>query len=874
MSLASGTKLGLYEILAPIGAGGMGEVYRARDTRLKRDVALKVLPEAFANDPNRMMRFQREAEVLASLNHPNIAHIFGVADEGSARALAMELVEGESPRGPMPYDEAWKIALQIADALAYAHEKGVVHRDLKPANIKVTPDGVVKLLDFGLAKAFSGTPDSISADPANSPTITMGATAVGVILGTAAYMSPEQARGKSVDRRADIWAFGVVLYELLTGKQLFRGEDLTDTLASVVKQHPDLSAAPEPARRVLQACLEKDPKKRLQAIGDVRYLVTDGVTAPSGRGSVWAGSVGWIVAAALVLAAIPLAVLSYRHSSEEPPRVLRFTVPPPEQGTFGPAGLPQLSPDGSHIAYVARVQGGPFQLWVSDLDSLTSRVLIKESTRFPFWSPDGRSIGFWSGGKLQKVDAIGGPALTLCDAINFFGGTWGRDDVILFSTGPGPIQRVSAAGGSSTPVTTVDQASGESGHDFPWFLPDGRHFLYTAYSYSNDEEKTAIYVGDLQSKEMRTRVMYARSNAVYVQPGNILFQRERTLMAQAFDAGKLRTSGDAFPIAEQVDSRPGPVRGYFSASQNGVLAFTSGAQAQNVQMTWFDRSGKTVGTVGAPVEMEWPAISPDGKTVAIDRRDAQTGYYDIWLHDLARGTDSRFTFDSKNNRFPVWAPDGNYLAFLSDRSGPGSVYKKATGGIGQDEIVDQDELNKRPTDWSPDGRYVIEESGAATPKTADDIWIAPATPGKGGEKPHPYLQTEFEEGEAKLSPNGRWLAYHSNETKRNEVYIMTFPSPGGKWQISTSGGNIPIWSRDGKQLFYVNGNKMMAVEIKGAGANPEPGVPQPLFDVRFGPSNPSFDVSKDGRFLIATPVEQAAAVPITVVVNWMAGLRK
>ncbi len=319
----------------------------------------------------------------------------------------------------------------------------------------------------------------------------------------------------------------------------------------------------------------------------------------------------------------------------------------------------------------------------------------------------------------------------------------------------------------------------------------------------------------------------------------------------------------------------GPDRGYFSASRNGVLAFISGAQAQNVQMTWFDRSGKAVGTVGPPVDMSWPALSPDGKTVAIDRRDAQTGYYDIWLHDLARGTDSRFTFNSQDNRFPVWSPDGRYLAFNSNRSVPQGVYKKATGGIGQDEIVDENDLAKRPTDWSPDGRFVIEETYAATPKTQDDIWIAPVSPGGGGEKPRPYLQTEFVEGEAKVSPNGKWLAYSSNETKRNEVYIMTFPNSGGKWQISTSGGRIPIWSRDGKQLFYVSaGNKMMAVEIKGTGTNPEPGVPQPLFDVRLGANNPSFDVSKDGRFLIPTVVEQATAAPITVVINWMAGLRK
>ena len=868
MTLSAGDRLGQYEILGLIGKGGMGEVYRARDSKLKRDIAFKILPEAFARDPDRMMRFQREAEVLASLNHPNIAHIYGVED----RALVMELAEGKSPEGPMPFDEARKIASQIADALSYAHDKGVVHRDLKPANIKVAADGTVKLLDFGLAKAFSGIPDSSSADLANSPTLTMSATVAGVILGTAAYMSPEQARGRNVDRRADIWAFGVVLYELLTGKQLFVGEDLTDTLASVVKDKPDLSAAPEPARRVLQACLEKDPKNRLQAIGDFRYLVAETQALSSPPPPARASALGWIAAGVLGLAAIPLGYVAYGRTAEEAPHVVRFTVPPPEKGALSTNGVLQLSPDGRHIAYLARVESTSTQLWVRDLDSLASRLLVKDSARSPFWSPDGRSIAFQAGGKLQRIDVSGGPALSLCSAPNTYGGTWSHDNVILFVPTAGPIQRVSAGGGDSTPVTQLDTAAGEIAHAFPWFLPDDRHFLYTAYT--SDEDKSAIYVGDLQSKQARTRVLSAKSNAVYVPPGYILFTRDHTLMAQRFDTGKLRTVGDAFPIAENVDTLPGPARAYFTASQNGVLAYESGALSANLQMTWFDRSGRAVGTVGTPGDTEWSAISPDGKMVAIDRRDAQTGVWDIWIHDLARGTDSRFTFNSKNNQFPVWSPDGKYLTFNSDRKGNFSVYRKAVGGVGQDEEVDTDDLIKRPTAWSPDGHFIVEESNAATSKTGNDIWIASATVGAGGEKPRPYLQTEFAEGQAKVSPNGKWLAYRSNETKRNEVYVMSFPNPGGKWQISTNGGSIPVWSRDGKQLFYIGANsKLMAVDIRGTGANPEPGIPQPLFEVRLGTNNPAFDVSSDGRFLFATPVEQTSAAPITVVVNWQAGLK-
>ena len=862
-ALSPGAMLGPYEILAPIGAGGMGEVYKARDTRLNRIVAIKFSKDQFSE------RFEREARAVAALNHPNICQLYDVGPN----YLVMEFVEGESPKGPMALDDGLKIAAQIADALAGAHDKGIVHRDLKPANIKITPAGQVKVLDFGLAKMMTQEPASASLG--DSPTLTIvAATQFGTILGTAGYMAPEQARGKAATSRADIWAFGVVLYELLSGKRAFDGEDVTETLASIVKDEVDLSVLPYEVRRLCDACLQKDPKKRLQSIGDWRLLLDKTVETPGGSAERPKGAVpAWIAVAVLAAATIPLSYISYRHQTEEAPHALRFTVPTPEGTALANAAMPQVSPDGRHIAYVARGDGQA-QLWVRDVDSLASRLLVRESVRYPFWSPDSRSIAFASGGKLEKIDVNGGPALTLCSGVaNMNGGTWSRDDVILFAT-VGPLQRVSAAGGAPEPATTA--ATGEFAHVLPWFLPDGRHFLYSAASA--EEDKAAIYVGDLRSKDTRTKVMLAKSNAVYTSSGYLLFARERTLMAQPFDPSRLATTGDAFPIADKVDTREGPTRAYFSASNTGVLAYTSGAQAENLQMTWFDRSGKALGTVGAPVDMEWPAISPDGKTVAFDSRDPQTGYYDIWLHDLARLTDSRFTFNSRNNRFPVWSPDSGYLAFLSERTGRQAVYKKAVTGIGQDELVDQDQFQKRPTSWTPDGRFIIEETSNATPKTQDDLWTAPAlpgaAPGAGGEKPRPYLQTEFVEGEGKISPNGKWLAYHSDETKRNEIYIMTFPNPGGKWQVSSSGGTIPVWSRDGKQLFYLNGNKMMAVDIKGTGTNPEPGVPQALFEVRLGPTNPSFDVSKDGRFLIPTPVEQTAAAPITVVVNWTAGFKK
>ena len=803
----------------------------------------------------------------------------------------MELVEGPTladrlRSGAITLDEALKIAVQIADALEAAHDKGIVHRDLKPANLKVREDGTVKVLDFGLATAVQASARE-PGEGVNSPTLTIGATEAGMILGTAAYMSPEQAAGKPVDRRADIWSFGVVLWEMLTGKRLFEGESISHTLADVLRAPIDFDKLPRHTppwiSELLKRCLDRDVKNRLRDIGEARFAIArhladpkDGSEAPGPEGAGTkaraSGVLPWAGTLVFALSTLALGYVAYRHTTEALPQTLRFTVPPPERGTFSANGIPAVSPDGRRVAYVATVEGKP-GLWVRDLDSLTVRPLVSENVRFPFWSPDSRTIAFFSGGKLKRIAASGGPALTLCDAALGIDGTWNRNDVILFVPNLGsPVLRVAAVGGNPIPVTTIDKGSGESLHLHPWFLPDGRHFLFTAGG--PDVEKVAIYVGDLESKERR-RLMFGRSQTLYSPPGYILFLRERTLMAQPFDAGKLQTTGDPFPIVEQVDVAAGRQLGQFSASQNGVLAYTSGALSQNVQLTWFDRSGKSMGTVGAPGDMQWPAISPDGKTVAFDRKDGQTGFYDIWLHDLARGTDSRFTFNSKNNQFPVWSPDGHYIAFDSNRTGPSNVYRKATGGTGQDEVVDQDELVKRPTDWSADGHYLFEETNAGTPKTLNDIWVTPMSPGGGDRKPHPYLRTEFAEGLAKLSSNGKWLAYRSDETKRNEIYVMTFPNPGGKWQISTSGGTVPVWSRDGKELFFVSpDNKMMAVDIKGTGGNPEPGVPKALFDVRFGVGNARFDVSKDGKFLIPTPVEQTASAPITVVVNWSAGFKQ
>ncbi len=864
MPLSAGTRLGPYEILAPIGAGGMGEVYRARDTKLDREVAIKVLPAALAQDPERLARFEREAKVLAALNHPNIAQIYGIED----RALVMELVPGESLKGPLPLETVLNYAKQIAEALEAAHDKGIVHRDLKPANIMVIPEGVVKVLDFGLA-AMPASSAGDPSNPANSPTLTISPTRAGMILGTAAYMSPEQARGKPVDKRADIWAFGIVLYEMLTGKRLFEGETVSDTLAAVLKTEPDLTQIPPKVRRLLDACLQKDPKHRLQAIGDWRLVVEDTPPARNVRGSKlpWAAVAGVLVVALLVLGFL------YFHRPPEVQRVLKVSVMPPEKAHFDPVSLPAVSPDGRRLAFTAGT-AGKVSLWVRDLDSLFARELPgTDGAEDPFWSPDSRFIAFFalnaSGGKLKRIDVAGGPALTLSDG-DWWGGSWSKRDVIVFAPGQySGLLRVPAGGGIARPVTELDPASGEASHRYPWFLPDGRHFVYTALN--KDPEKTAVYIADLDSKT-RHRVLAAKSNAVYSPPGYLLFLRERTLLAQPFDVGKGATTGDPVPIAEQVDTSSwgfADFQGQFSVSQNGILAYSSGIPF-NVQLTWFDRSGKVGGTVGAPGNTEFATVSPDGNSVAMDRVDPQTGIRDIWLDDLKRGTESRFTFHSKSNAYPIWSPDGSHIAFSSTPGVVKDIYQKATSGATQDEVLEKSTQSKFTTDWSRDGRYIIYT--VADPKTDFDIWVLPLFADR---KPFPYLQTQFTEGAGKLSPNGQWLAYQSNETKRDEVYVQTFPTPGGKWQVSMNGGGSPVWSRDGKELYFIGADqKMMVVEAKG-GAKFEASVPKALFDVHtVNGLNFVFDVSKDGRFLIPTPVEPSANVPMTVVVNWTAGLKK
>jgi len=883
MLLSAGMHLGSYEILAPIGAGGMGEVYKARDTKLDRDVAIKVLPTTLARDPERLARFEREAKVLAALNHPNIAQIYviheGIGESDAGRALVMELVPGRTLRVPLVLGEALRIAGQVAEALEAAHDKGIIHRDLKPANIMITPAGVVKVLDFGLA-AITQPSATASGDPSNSPTLTMGATQEGMVLGTAGYMSPEQAGGQALDKRTDIWSFGAVFWEMLTGQRLFTGDTIAHILASVLRAPIDFdklpSATPRVIRDLVKRCLDRDVKTRLRDIGEARIAIQNMCKEPEGAVSTaHASRLGWVAWGVAVLAIVYAVDVSFLHFREQAPqeRSLRFQIPLPENVSDADQ---RISPDGHYLVFSE--PGTQGHLWVRPLNSMSAQPLAgTQGANYPFWSPDSKSIGFFAGGQLKRIEIAGGPALALADMPAGRGGTWGRDGnsggVILFApTRNSPIMRIPQGGGIASPVTQI--RPGEVSHRLPWFLPDGRHFFYSVTHEGNSDHNT-IHMGDIASTGDHV-IGEADSEAIYSQ-GLLLFLRQETLIAQPFDARRGVATGEAAPLEQQIQRRLTTAYADFSASTDGLLAFRTGSAGGTFQLTWVDRSGKQLGLLGEPDNINDFEFSPDRKNVAAAVAPGGTiNNGNIWIYDAARGLRTRFTFDPAVDSSPVWSPDGRSIIFASRRKQHADLYRKSADGTGTEELLYSSNLEKTPTSWSPDDMFLLYHTTGAV--TGSDVWVLPLTPERPGAplKPFPFAQSSFNEISAQFSPDGKWVAYVSNESQRAEVYMKRFPGANGKRQISVGGGVTPRWRRDGKEIFYVGpDSRLMSAALIVKGDAIEVGELRPLFGpVASANLNYRYDVSADGRRFLIMPPTQASAEGVTVVQNWTAGLNK
>jgi serine/threonine-protein kinase len=888
MTIAAGTLLGSYEVVAQIGVGGMGEVYRAHDAKLGRDVAIKVLPANFVNDPERLSRFQREARMLAALNHANIATIYGMEQSGDIYCLVMELVSGETlaervKAGPVGIEEALKISVQIAEALEAAHEKNIIHRDLKPANVRVTPEGKVKVLDFGLAKAFAG--DGANDDPSNSPTLSAAATMQGTILGTAAYMSPEQARGKACDKRTDIWAFGCVLYELLTGKRAFHGETTTEILAAVLREEPDWQALPTstPVKicDLLRRCLQKDKTLRFRDAGDARIEIHEALTAPpslspsiadSAKGFHSLGRHGLTLSAGTLLmgaAVATLAVWLLKPSPPQPVSRLVITLPPGQQLAGlenGPAIA--FSPDGSHLVYVAR-QAAVQQLYLRAMDSVEVKSIPgTERATAPFFSPDGQWIGFFADGKVKKISVSGGAAVILSEAGYSGGASWSSRGTITFSPTPNvtPLQQVPDTGGAPQPLSRLDK--GDVSHRWPEFLPGGKAVLFAAGPTAVTFTNAQVAVLPLGAGQRRNLIQGA-AQPRYAASGHLVYAQGGSLVAVPFDPQRLELTGAAVPVVEGVLQSPVTGAAQYSMSTTGSLAYVSGGlQATQLTMVWVNRHGVEQ-SLGAPERAYFaPRISPDGKRVSAGITESE---FQTWLYDLARQTLTRFTFEGNYNPAAAWTPDGKRIAFESNKDGKPNLFWQLADGSGGLERLTTSEYIQVPMSWSSDGRLLafIE----VNPTTGSDIWVLRMN----DRKAQSFIKSQFSEGAPAFSPDGRWLTYISDESGRYEIYVQPYPGPGGKWQISTDGGTEPKWNPNGRELFYRNGDKMMVVDITtqpGFAA----GKPRMLFEGRYERSpvqSHNYDVSSDGqRFLMLKPTEQAATTQINVVLNWFEELKQ
>lgn len=897
-----------YKILEEIGRGGMGEVYKAEDTKLNRMVALKFLSKNLLTSEENKARFIQEAKTASALNHPNVCTIHDIQEHEGQQYIVMEYVDGKNLRDikrPLSIKQVADIGTQVAEGLAAAHDQGIVHRDIKPDNIMIRKDGIVQIMDFGLAKLRGGST----------------LTKEGSTVGTLAYMPPEQLQGGEVDARSDIFSLGAVLYELVSGHLPFKGEYESAIIYEIINSYPEPvsifreDVEPE-LESIIMECLEKDPNERYQSARELAknlkrfrrdssrqrisrasatYNVQQGSSAvreniqPSAKvlpmGQSKRERIAW--ASAIVFLIAFIAIAYFYFTAPEPDRTtIRASILSPNNAVFAftageglEGGHIAISPDGSKLAFVATDSLGKNYLWVQPLNALSGQQLTgTEGAYYPFWSADSRFIAFFANGKLKKINTAGGPPVTLCDASQGRGGSWNLNgDIVFAPRQSGEIYMVSAGGGNPQIITKLDSSLNQQTHRWPCFLPDGKHFFYFARTSAGAKsENDAIYIASLDGKINKSLVR-AQSNIDYAL-GYVIYIRENTLMAQHFDENKLILDDDAVPIAENLNYSEPFSRGVFSLSQNGMLIYQSGNSAAGRKLVWFDRTGKEIGALGQADNYHWAIdYSPDRKKMAIAIFDAASRNRDIWIHDLKRNTRTRFTFDPANDQYPIWSPDGGQIIFASSRKGHYDLYQKNSSGVGSEKLVLESDINKIPVDWSSDGKFLTYTSTGNT-KTKQDLWILPLTSGEAGKSPEPkpFVMTEFNEGWGRFSPDGKWIAHESEESGRWEIYVRPFPGPGGKWQISANGGEYVFWRGDGKELYYQSsGTSVKATEIEISGSAIQVGTEKILFDLPGGSSSNIADVSPDGQtFLINVPVVEQSKAPLSLVSNWDTGLKK